>query len=260
MSVDRYAGAAPAWATGAALVYAPIAAALVEYRAGPLQGHVVLDVGAGTGVAAGPLAEAGASVIGADLSFDMLHWHDAERPPAVVADVRQLPLGDESVDDVVAAFVLNHLADPAPALAELQRVLRPGGGLLACVYANASRSEARDAVDQAAQRAGWRVPAWYLELKEAATPVLGTATAMAAAASGSGFTDVVVDERPVAVGVTEPEQLVAYRLGQAHFAAWLAELDGDERAEIETDLAEAARPVMTPYRPTVVFLAARRPG
>jgi len=44
-------------------------------------------------------------------------------------------------------------------------------------------------------------------------PILGTAEAMRAAADAAGLTGIVVEERPVDVGVTEPWQLVSYRLG-----------------------------------------------
>jgi demethylmenaquinone methyltransferase/2-methoxy-6-polyprenyl-1,4-benzoquinol methylase len=44
--------------------------------------------------------------------------------------VRRLPYADESFDVVASAHVLEHLPDPAPAIAEMARVLRPGGKLL----------------------------------------------------------------------------------------------------------------------------------
>jgi len=74
-----------------------------------------------------------------------------------------------------------------------------------------------------------------------------------------GLIDVTVDERAVDVGVTEPEQLVAYRFGQAQFTTWLDRI-GSERAEhVMQRAADAARPIMHPYRPTVVFLSALHP-
>lgn len=45
----------------------------------------------------------------------------------VVADVAALPFADDSFDDVVAMHMLYHAADPRAALAEITRVLRPGG-------------------------------------------------------------------------------------------------------------------------------------
>jgi ubiquinone/menaquinone biosynthesis C-methylase UbiE len=146
MVVDHYAGAGRRWATGAALVYGPIARQLVGRSPHPLGGRLVLDAGAGTGVASAALAAEGAHPLAMDLSYDMLAYDPATRPPGVVADVRALPLPDDAVDDSVAAFVLNHLVHPEDGLAELVRVTRRNGALLACVYSNASRSEMRDLV------------------------------------------------------------------------------------------------------------------
>lgn len=260
MSVDHYASAARRWAEGATIVYGPIAGQLIATSPHPLAGRLVLDVGAGTGVASAALTEVGACPVAADLSYDMLAWRKADRPPAVVADVCALPFARWSVDDTVAAFVLNHLITPAAGIGEIARVTRPGGAVIACVYANSSRSEVRDAIDAAAQQQGWRVPDWYIEIKRVATPLLGTAEDMGRAAKRAGLVDVVVDERPVDVGVTEAEQLVDYRLGQAHFATWLDQLGPAQADEVHGHLVEAIRPIMAPYRPIVVFLAAMAPG
>jgi SAM-dependent methyltransferase len=256
VSVDHYDGAARRWAEGASIVYRPIAGQLLATSPHPLAGRVVLDAGAGTGVASIALADLGARPVAVDLSVDMLAWDADRRPPAAVADVTRLPLRDGSVDDTVAAFVYNHLTQPEPALAEAARVTRPGGALLACVYANTSRSEVRDAIDQAARAEGWHTPDWYIEIKQRATPLLGTAEDMARVAKQAGLGDVHVDERPVDVGVIEAEQLVDYRLGQAHFAAWLNSLDPDRAEEVRGRLVGAIRPIMVPYRPIVVFLSA----
>ncbi|MBV8950717.1 MAG: methyltransferase domain-containing protein [Actinobacteria bacterium] len=259
MTVDRYAGAARRWAHGAALVYAPIAEELVATAPHPLTGRRVLDVGAGTGVASTVLTRVGARPLATDLSHDMLAWDHHARPPAIVANVYAMPVAPQSVDDVVAAFVLNHLVQPVRALAELRRVTRPGGALLACVYANSSRSEARDAIDDAARQRGWEVPAWYVELKREATPLLGTAPDFQRAAKEAGFVDLLVDERAVDVGVDEPEQLVDYRLGQANYSAWLDELGPHRADEVKAQLVEVIRPIMRPYRPIVVFVSATIP-
>ena len=256
MSVDHYRGAARRWAEGATLVYGPIAHELIASSPHPLAGRVVLDVGAGTGVASRALEQVGARPVAADLSHDMLVWQATSRSPALAADVCALPLGARVVDDTVGAFVLNHLVEPAAGISELTRVCRPGGALLACSFASASASDARDAIDREAQARGWRIPEWYTELKQHTVPLLGTAEDMGRVARRAGLVDVTVDERAVDVGVTEAEQLVDYRLGQAHYSPWLDQL-GPERAEaLRAYLVQAIRPIMRPYRPVVVFLSA----
>ena len=165
------------------------------------------------------------------------------------------------VDAAVAAFVLNHLVtQPSAGLIELIRVTRPGGALLAAVFSTGSRSQARDRVDAVARQAGWQVPDWYVDLKTTAVPILGTAEAMRAAADAAGLTGITVEERPVDVGVTEPGQLVSYRLGQPLFTGWLDRIGPRRAQEIASHAADAIGPIMQPYRPIVVFLAASTPA
>ncbi len=242
------------------LVYGPVAAELVAMSPHPLAGRTVLDAGAGTGAVSSALTARRAHPIAMDLSIDMLAWNARARPLCVVADIRALPLAVGRVDAAVAAFVLNHLAEPSAGLAELARVTRPGGAVLAAVFSNASRSQARDRVDAIAQDGGWQVPDWYVDLKTNAVPILGTAGAMRAAANAAGLTGMVVQERPVDVGVTEPQQLVSYRLGQPWFAGWLDRIGPRRAREIASHAADAIRPIMQPYRPIVVFLAASTPA
>jgi SAM-dependent methyltransferase len=256
VSVEHYARAGRRWAVGATIVYGPIAQQLLARSPHPLAQRVVLDAGAGTGVASAALAERGAQPVAADLSIDMLAWNANGRPPPVIADVTRLPFRSRSIDDTVAAFVYNHLTRPELGLAEAARVTRPGGAVLACVYANASRSEVRDTLDQAAVAEGWQVPEWYRQMKQSTAPLLGTAPDMARVAEQAGLVSVDTEECPVDVGVTEAEQLVDYRLGQAQFGAWLDDLNAYRAGEVRTRLVEAIRPVMRPYRPIVVFLSA----
>jgi ubiquinone/menaquinone biosynthesis C-methylase UbiE len=254
--VDPYAGAAHGWATGAHRVYQPLAAELVGRSPHALRGRLVLDVGAGTGLGSGELVAAGARPVAVDRSPDMLAWQRSSRPPAVVGDVTRLPLRDGAVDDVLAAFVLNHLEDPAAGLAELARVIRPGGVLLASVYSNASHSDVRDQVDAAAIAHGFAFPAWYLAMKASVTPLLGSAAALARAAGAAGWTVRDIVERPVDVGVWSAADLVDYRFGQAAYARWLAGLVPTERHAVRHAAIAAVTPVMKPYRPIVVLLTA----
>ena len=260
MNADHYAGAGRRWALGATLVYGPIATELVAMSPHPLAGRTVLDTGAGTGAVSSALLARRARPVAMDLSVDMLAWRANARPPCVVADIRALPLPAGRVDAAVAAFVLNHLVQPSAGLAELARVTSPGGAVLAAVFGNASRSQARDRVDAIAQEAGWQVPAWYVELKAKAVPILGTTAAMHAAANSAGLAGIVVEERPVDVGVSEPEQLISYRLSQPWFADWLDRIGPRRATEIASHAADAIRPIMQPYRPIVVFLAASTPA
>lgn len=257
MKADHYAGVAPGWDAHAARVYGPIAAELVGAAPHPLRGRVVLDAGAGTGLAGRALVAAGARVVAVDLSLDMLRWQRASRPPAAVGDMNRLPLRDDAVDDVVAAFVLNHLSDPMPALRELARVTRPGGAVLATVYAtDTSNNTVRDLIDAVAVDHGFRWPPWYLEIKQVAAPRLGTAAAMAEAARAAGLAGVDAVEHAVDVGLDRAEELVDYRLGQAHCRVWLDGLSDAARSRVRADALRAVAPVMQPYRPRVVRLVA----
>jgi SAM-dependent methyltransferase len=260
MTADYYAHSGRRWALGAGLVYRPIAAELVAMIPHPLAGRTVLDAGAGTGAASSALTARRARVLAVDLSAGMLAWSAATRPPCAVADIRALPLASGSVDDAVAAFVLNHLAEPVAGLTELARVTRPDGAVLATVFSNANRTSVRDQIDALAAGWGWRAPAWYSALLTTAMPLLGSPAGMAAAATAAGLAGVRAGERPVNVGVTEPDQLVSYRLGHPVFAGWLDAI-GEQRAqEFARAAAETIRPAMEPYRPLVVFLSARAPG
>lgn len=257
MPADHYASSGRRWAQGAELVYRPIAAALIAASPHPLAGRLVLDAGAGTGAVSGALRSCRARTLAMDLSPAMLAWQAATRPPCAAADIRALPLRSGSVDDSVAAFVLNHLTDPAAGIAELARVTRPGGAILATVFASEYRSEARDRIDAAALAAGWQVPAWYHDLKTSAMPLLGTAPAMAAAAQAAGLAGVRASERAVETGITEPAELVRYRLGHPIFASWLDHIGPERAAAFAAQAEHAIGAAMAPFRPSVIFLCAR---
>lgn len=88
-----------------------------------------LDLGCGTGLYADILRSSGRQVIGVDISQDQLRLA-AVREPVAAADVSWLPIRDASVDDVTAIWVHGDLDDLPSALAEVARVLRPGGRFL----------------------------------------------------------------------------------------------------------------------------------
>jgi demethylmenaquinone methyltransferase/2-methoxy-6-polyprenyl-1,4-benzoquinol methylase len=89
-------------------------------------GSTVVDLACGTGDLCRELAAAGLRPIGADLSFGMLAAARTDAP-LVQADALHLPLPGASVDGVTCGFALRNFADLAGSLAEVARVVRPGG-------------------------------------------------------------------------------------------------------------------------------------
>ncbi|MFP4537666.1 MAG: class I SAM-dependent methyltransferase [Dichotomicrobium sp.] len=103
---------------------------------GPPDGRRILDVGCGDGVLATMLARRGAQVFGVDASPRMIAAArrrgrvEGAKARFAVARAERLPFASECFDSVVAVTVLCFIADPAAALAEMARVLKPGGRLI----------------------------------------------------------------------------------------------------------------------------------
>jgi ubiquinone/menaquinone biosynthesis C-methylase UbiE len=250
-----YEGAAAAWADGAELVYGPMAAALLA-RAPELAGQRVLDVGAGTGAVSRHLVAAGARTVAVDASWPMLAHQASSRPPAVVGDISRLPLVDGAVDGAAAAFVLNHLAHPVAALVEMRRVVRRGGFLVASVFSTADPPVAKAAIDSVLATAGWEPPQWYRFLKSV-DGQLGSAASMLAAAQDAGLEHIDVIEQRVRTGVTDPADIVHYRLSQPQRALFLDDLSEETRRRVIDECVAAVAELGEAFDPGVVLLAAR---
>ncbi|GAA2000959.1 class I SAM-dependent methyltransferase [Catenulispora subtropica] len=106
--------------------------------AGDVAGRRILDAGCGAGPLLEALRERGAIVSGFDASAKMLELAArrlGDGVPLVRADLAgPLPYPDDAFDDVVACLVLHYLEDWRAPLAELRRVLVPGGRLIVVVY------------------------------------------------------------------------------------------------------------------------------
>lgn len=94
---------------------------------------LVLDVGCGEGRVARLLAARGHTVVGIDGSPNLARQALSRGLGVGVADGAALPVRDESVDLVVSCMVLMDVPDLAGHVAELSRVLRPGGTLVCAI-------------------------------------------------------------------------------------------------------------------------------
>lgn len=99
----------------------------------------VVDVGTGTGFVAAGISPQVAEVIGVDSSPEMLAVARRNLDELGVGnvtlrtgDVTALPLADGAVDAAFANMVLHHAEEPAAMLAEMRRVVRPGGTVAVC--------------------------------------------------------------------------------------------------------------------------------
>ncbi|AOS62059.1 class I SAM-dependent methyltransferase [Actinoalloteichus hymeniacidonis] len=105
--------------------------------AGDVAGRKILDAGCGAGPLSKELRDRGALVSGFDKSAGMLEIARKRLGDDVdlrVHDLAEpLPYADGEFDDVIASLSLHYLKDWGPTLAELRRVLRPGGRLIASV-------------------------------------------------------------------------------------------------------------------------------
>ena len=101
----------------------------------PIDGRVLLDFGCGNGAQTASFLDDFDLVVGADVSDGYLEHFartlgaQAKAASALRYDGLTLPLADASVDRVVSFEVLEHVEDETLALAEIARVLRPGGHL-----------------------------------------------------------------------------------------------------------------------------------
>ena len=105
--------------------------------AGDVAGRRILDAGCGSGPLFAALRGRGAIVTGFDKSAGMVELARrrlGDGADLLVAELGSpLPFPNDAFDDITASLVLHYLEDWGPALAELRRVLKPGGRLIVSV-------------------------------------------------------------------------------------------------------------------------------
>jgi SAM-dependent methyltransferase len=223
---------------------APVAEALVAALAtGP--GDTVLDLAAGTGDVSAALARTGAHVISTDLSPVMV---EAARKRAIqgvehrVMDMQAIDLPGSSVDAVAARYGYMLVPDPALALRETRRVLRPGGRLAFATWAPAKRNPWATAYGPVLVERGLLEPP---KPDEPGQFFLSDPEQIGELVRAAGFDEVSVTEVPV---VFRAASWTEYRRIVSSLAASMREvldaLDDSTRAEVD----EAARGRIEPYR------------
>lgn len=106
-----------------------------EFARALCTGRKVLDAACGVGYGTSFLAAEASSIVGVDISDETIDYarrrYAAPNIEFVVADVNQLPFADGTFDVVCSFETIEHVADPAGAVAEAARVLRPSGVYIA---------------------------------------------------------------------------------------------------------------------------------
>jgi SAM-dependent methyltransferase len=209
----------------------------------------VLDAAAGTGNVAIRAAARGARVTAADIAPRMVQLGRERTGDAVEwieADVEDLPLSDGTVDVVLSAFGVIFAPRPEVALAQLRRVLKPGGRLAITAWT---------ADGYIAQRA--RIIKQFVPPDEAAPDSLSWGDSeILKQRLATEFTDISIERRSLPWHFDSPQQMTAFY--DAHSAAYRAarQAAGDRADEMAAAIERHASPDGGPVRLQATYLLA----
>ena len=214
----------------------------------PREGDIVLELAAGvgdTGFDAAALAGARGRLISSDFSPAMLEAarrRGAERGVQNVEyrviDAERIELDDDAVDGVLCRHGYMLMTDPAAALAETRRVLRPGGRLALAVWAAAERNPFVTIVALSLIRRGHLPPP---EPPPAPGPFsMASAERTTQLLTGAGFADIRTEEVPVRFAVPDVDEYMALIVDTAGpIALALRALAEDDRREVRAEIEDS---------------------
>lgn len=222
---------------------------LVE-RLAPAPGDIVLELAAGIGQTSLLLAERGARVISSDFAPAMVEAAQrlAERLGITgiehrVVDAENIDLPDASVDGVLCRWGLMLFGDPVRALAEIRRVLRPGGRFTCSVWATADANPWASVAGRAMAEAGVMPPP---APGEPGMFTLGAPGRLEELLGAAGFADVEVGTVDITFAYADFEEYwaVMLELGGA-IAQAVAGLGPAEEQSLREQIEQRLQPFAT---------------
>ncbi|MGH3133264.1 MAG: class I SAM-dependent methyltransferase, partial [Gaiellaceae bacterium] len=228
---------------------APIREWLIRELA-PQRGDTILELSAGvgdTGFEAAAIVGERGRLISTDFASDMVEAARRRSEELGLAnvehrvmDAEHVELEDDSVDGVLCRFGYMLMADPAAALSETRRVLRPGGRLAFAVFASAERNPWASICARLFVERGHAPP------PEPGTPgifALGSEERTRGLLEEAGFTNVRMEEVPMRFLFTDLDEYLSWATNTAGALAMvLRGLPGHELEWIEAELERAFAP------------------
>jgi ubiquinone/menaquinone biosynthesis C-methylase UbiE len=230
-------------------VAAPVRNWMIEALA-PSEGDTVLELACGagdTGFEAAAIVGDNGLLIASDFSPRMLEAArrrgeeiGARNVDFEVMDAEDIGLEDDSVDGVLCRFGYMLMADPAAALAETRRVLRPGGRLSLAVWGSPERNPFFTTIAMALVQRDLMPPP---DLEAPGIFFMASADRTAGLLEGAGFVEVRTEEIAVELPMASVDEYVEFvkdTSGPIAFA--LMETSAEQREELNPRLEEAMAP------------------